>query len=36
MGALLLAKPQHAQTETVLYSFGSQPGDGLYPDAGWL
>jgi uncharacterized repeat protein (TIGR03803 family) len=34
MGALLLAKPLHAQTETVLYSFGSQPGDGLYPDAG--
>ena len=33
--ALLLvsARPAQAQTETVLYTFGSQSGDGAYPAA---
>ncbi len=37
-GVLLLAAVQsaHAQTETVLYSFGNQSGDGSYPYAGLI
>jgi len=31
---LIAARPVQAQTETVLYSFGSQSGDGNYPYAG--
>jgi len=31
---LTAALPASAQTETVLYSFGSQSGDGAYPEAG--
>jgi uncharacterized repeat protein (TIGR03803 family) len=36
--ALLLvsARPAQAQTETVLYSFGSQAGDGEFPVAGLI
>jgi uncharacterized repeat protein (TIGR03803 family) len=32
--SVLLSRPAHAQNETVLYSFGGQTGDGMYPDAG--
>ncbi len=31
---LILAPPAQAQTETVLYNFGSQAGDGNIPEAG--
>ncbi len=33
---LIAPQPAHAQTETVLYSFGSQSGDGVYPYAGLI
>ena len=33
---LLIAAPAQAQTETVLYSFGSQTGDGYGPVAGLI
>ncbi len=33
---LIIAPPVQAQTETVLYSFATQPGDGEYPDAGLI
>lgn len=31
---LVAARSVEAQTETILYSFGSQPGDAIYPFAG--
>jgi uncharacterized repeat protein (TIGR03803 family) len=34
--ALIVAPAAQAQTETVLHSFASQPGDGNYPDAGLI
>jgi uncharacterized repeat protein (TIGR03803 family) len=33
---LIVAPTAQAQTETVLYSFASQPGDGNYADAGLI
>jgi uncharacterized repeat protein (TIGR03803 family) len=33
---LIVASPALAQTESVLYSFGSQASDGNYPDAGLI
>jgi len=33
---LIIALPAQAQTETVLYSLGSQAGDGNYADAGLI
>ena len=34
--SLIVAPAAQAQTETVLHSFASQPGDGNYPDAGLI